>query len=59
VAQYFNSINKDFNKYNIGGVRIISVFECKVQGCCNLDHHKDTLIFSKIINTNILEAKKY
>jgi hypothetical protein len=30
----------------------------KVQGCCNLDHHKDTLIFSKIINTNILEGKK-
>ena len=60
VAQYFtNSINKDFGtNISIGGVRISVFGGVKFKDVAILDHHKDTLIFSKIINTNILEGKK-
>jgi hypothetical protein len=59
IAQHFtNSINKDFGtNISIDAVRL-SVFEGKVQKCFNTDHHKKTFIFSKIVNTNILEGKK-
>jgi hypothetical protein len=57
VAQYFTSINKDFgtNKL-IGGVHLCG--GVKFEDVVILDHHKDTLIFFKIINTNILEGKR-
>ena len=60
VAQYFtNSINKDFGtNIAIGGVRISVFGGVKFKDVVILDHHKDTLIFSKIVNTNILEGKK-
>ena len=60
VAQYFtNSINKDFGtNISIGGVRISIFGGVKFKDVVILDHHKDTLIFSKIINTNILEGKR-
>jgi hypothetical protein len=45
VAQYFtNSINKDLEQ-NILVAFVFRFLRRKVQGCCNLDHHKDTLIF--------------
>ncbi|MBU0942454.1 MAG: translocation/assembly module TamB domain-containing protein [Bacteroidetes bacterium] len=60
VARYFtNSINKDFGtNISIGGVRISVFGGVKFKDVAILDHHKDTLIFSKIVNTNILEGKK-
>ncbi|MFT5253649.1 MAG: hypothetical protein ACI87N_002691, partial [Flavobacteriales bacterium] len=60
VAQYFtNSINKDFGtNIAIGGVRISIFGGVKFKDVVILDHHKDTLIFSKIINTNVLEGKR-
>lgn len=60
IAHYFtNSINKDFGtNIAIGGVRISVFGGVKFKDVVILDHHKDTLIFSKIVNTNILEGKK-
>ncbi|WP_225876834.1 translocation/assembly module TamB domain-containing protein [Flavobacterium muglaense] len=60
VAQYFtNSINKDFGtKIAIDEVRISIFGGVKFKNVLILDHHKDTLIFSKIVNTNILDGKK-
>lgn len=60
IAVYFtNTINTDFGT-NISIERVrVSVFGgVKFKNVLILDHHKDTLIFSKIINTNILEGKK-
>ncbi len=60
VAQYFmNSINEDFNvNISIDKARVSIFGGVKFKNVIILDHHKDTLIFSKIINTNIIDGKK-
>jgi hypothetical protein len=60
IAQYFtNSINKDFGtNISIDAVRLSVFGGVKFKNVLILDHHNDTLIFSKIVNTNILEGKK-
>lgn len=60
IAQHFtNSINKDYGTHiAIDEVRISVFGGVKFKNVIILDHHKDTLIFSKIVNTNILEGKK-
>jgi hypothetical protein len=60
IAVYFtNSINKEYGtKIAIEGVRVSVFGGVKFKNVLILDHHKDTLIFSKIINTNVLEGKK-
>jgi hypothetical protein len=60
IAQYFaTSINKDYGTdIAIEGVRVSVFGGVKFKNVLILDHHKDTLIYSKIINTNILEGKK-
>lgn len=60
VAQYFmTSINKDFNvNISIDKARVSVFGGVKFKNVIILDHHKDTLIFSKIINTNIVDGKK-
>lgn len=60
IAQHFtNSINKDFGtNISIEKVRLSVFGGVKFKNVLILDHHKDTLIFSKIVNTNILEGKK-
>ncbi|WP_016989114.1 translocation/assembly module TamB domain-containing protein [Flavobacterium sp. ACAM 123] len=60
IAQHFtNSINKDFGtNISIDAVRLSVFGGVKFKNVLILDHHKDTLIFSKIVNTNILEGKK-
>ncbi len=60
IAQHFtNSINKDFGtNISIEAVRVSAFGGVKFKNVLILDHHKDTLIFSKIVNTNILEGKK-
>ncbi|WP_310381350.1 translocation/assembly module TamB domain-containing protein [Flavobacterium sp.] len=60
IAQYFvKSINKDFG-INIAIDEVsASIFGgVKLKKVLILDHHKDTLIYSDIIKTNILEGKK-
>ncbi len=60
IAQYFaNSINKDYGTdIAIEGIRVSVFGGVKFKNVLILDHHKDTLIYSKIISTNILEGKK-
>lgn len=60
IAQRFtNSINKDFGtNIFIDKVRLSVFGGIKFKDVLILDHHKDTLIYSKILNTNILEGKK-
>ena len=60
IAKHFtNSINKDFGtNISIDAVRLSVFGGVKFKNVLILDHHKDTLIFSKIVNTNILEGKK-
>ncbi|UQD57272.1 translocation/assembly module TamB domain-containing protein [Flavobacterium sp. K5-23] len=60
VAQYFTkSINKDFGVNISIDEASVSVFGgVKFKKVLILDHHKDTLIYSEIINTNVLDAKK-
>ncbi|WP_369753608.1 translocation/assembly module TamB domain-containing protein [Flavobacterium sp. WC2409] len=60
IAQYFtNSINKDYGtNIAINEVRVSVFGGVKFKKVIILDHHKDTLIYSKIVNTNILEGKK-
>ncbi|MGO4821129.1 MULTISPECIES: translocation/assembly module TamB domain-containing protein [unclassified Flavobacterium] len=60
IAQHFtNSLNKDFGtNIAIEGVRVSVFGGVKFKNVMIRDHHQDTLIFSKIINTNILEGKK-
>ncbi|WP_367752577.1 translocation/assembly module TamB domain-containing protein [Flavobacterium sp. WC2430] len=60
IAQYFtNSINKDYGtNIAIDEVRVSVFGGVKFKKVIILDHHKDTLIYSKIVNTNILEGKK-
>lgn len=61
IAQYFaNSINKDYGTdIAIEGIRVSVFGGVKFKNVLILDHHNDTLIYSKIINTNILGGKKY
>jgi hypothetical protein len=60
IAQHFaDSINKDYGTHiAIQGVRVSVFGGVKFKNVLILDHHKDTLIYSKIINTNVLEGKK-
>ena len=60
IAQYFTkSINDDFGtKISIDGVRISVFGGVKFKNVMIRDHHNDTLIFTRILNTNILEGKK-
>jgi hypothetical protein len=60
IAQYFTkSINDDFGtKIAIEGVRISVFGGVKFKNVMIRDHHNDTLIFAKILNTNILEGRK-
>jgi len=60
IAKHFtNSLNKDFGTdISIESVRLSVFGGVKFKNVLILDHHKDTLIFSKIVNTNILEGKK-
>ncbi|MGO4819650.1 translocation/assembly module TamB domain-containing protein [Flavobacterium sp. W22_SRS_FP1] len=60
IAQYFaSSINKDYGTdIAIGGIRVSVFGGVKFKNVLILDHHKDTLIYSKIISTNILGGKK-
>jgi hypothetical protein len=60
IAQYFaNSINKDYGTdIAIEGIRVSAFGGVKFKNVLILDHHKDTLIYSKIISTNVLEGKK-
>ena len=60
IAKYFvESINKDFG-INIGIEEVsISVFgSVKLKNVLILDHHKDTLIYSTRVRTNILGGKR-
>lgn len=60
MAQYFtNTLKKDFNvNISIEKARISIFGGVKLKNVLILDHHKDTLIFSKIISTNILDGQK-
>ena len=60
IAQYFtNSINKDYGtNISIDEVRVSVFGGVKFKKVLIIDHHKDTLIYSKIVNTNIIEGKK-
>jgi hypothetical protein len=60
IAVYFtNTINTDYGtNISIERVRVSIFGGVKFKNVLILDHHKDTLIFSKIVNTNILEGKK-
>ena len=60
IAIHFtNSINKDYGtNIAIEGVRVSVFGGVKFKNVLILDHHKDTLIYSEIVNTNILEGKK-
>ncbi|NRS88768.1 hypothetical protein HNQ02_001686 [Flavobacterium sp. 7E] len=60
IAQYFTkSINDDFGtKIAIDGVRVSVFGGVKFKNVMIRDDHNDTLIFTKILNTNILEGKK-
>ncbi|WP_413998660.1 translocation/assembly module TamB domain-containing protein [Flavobacterium sp. W1B] len=60
VAKYFtDSINKDFGvKISVDEARVSIFGGVKLKKVLILDHHKDTLIYSNIVNTNILDTKK-
>lgn len=51
-----NRINNDFGTHIVIDKVKISVFGgVKIQNVLILDHHKDTLIYSRILNTNLLD----
>lgn len=51
-----NRLNSDFGtNMNIDKVKISAFGGVKIQNVLILDHHKDTLIYSKILKTNILD----
>jgi hypothetical protein len=60
VAQYFvKSINEDFRIHiGIEEVQLTLFGGVKLKEVIILDHHKDTLIYTKRINTSILGAKR-
>ncbi|HSD08465.1 translocation/assembly module TamB domain-containing protein [Flavobacterium sp.] len=54
-----NSINKDFGLHmNVDEVQVTLFGGVKLKKVLIIDHHKDTLIYVKRINTSILGAKK-
>lgn len=49
-------VNSDFGTHiNIDKVKVSVFGGVKIQNVLILDHHKDTLIYSKIVNTNLLD----
>jgi autotransporter translocation and assembly factor TamB len=60
IAHYATqSLNKDFGvDINVSTAKVTIFGGVKLREVLIRDHHKDTLIYSKIINTNILDAKK-
>ncbi|MFA9191028.1 translocation/assembly module TamB domain-containing protein [Flavobacterium sp. FZUC8N2.13] len=58
VAKYLmNRINSDFNTHiAIDKVKLSIFGGVKIQNVLILDHHKDTLIYSKIVNTSIFDV---
>lgn len=52
-------VNSDFGTHiTIDKVKISVFGGVKIQNVLILDHHKDTLIYSKIVNTNILDVNR-
>ena len=60
LAQYFvKSINEDYGLHmDIDEVQLTLFGGVKLKKVLIIDHHKDTLIYVKRINTSILGAKK-
>ncbi len=60
LARYFmKSINEDFGiNMNINEVQLTLFGGVKLKKVLIIDHHKDTLIYVKRINTSVLGAKK-
>ena len=60
LAQYLTEkLNKDFNTdINVERIKITVFGSVKLQQVFIRDHHKDTLIYAKKIQTNILSFKK-
>ena len=60
LAQYFmKSINKDYGlNMNIDEVQLTLFGGVKLKKVLIIDHHKDTLIYVKRLNTSFLGAKK-
>ncbi|OCB69786.1 Family of unknown function [Flavobacterium glycines] len=58
VGKYLmNRINNDFGTHiSIDKVKVSVFGGVKIQNVLILDHHKDTLIYSKILNTNLLDV---
>lgn len=61
VGKYLmNRVNSDFGTHISIDKAKISVFGgVKIQNVLILDHHKDTLIYSKIVNTNIFDLNGF
>lgn len=59
VGKYLmNRINSDFGTHiNIDKVKVSVFGGVKIQNVLILDHHKDTLIYSRVLKTNILDLK--
>jgi hypothetical protein len=60
LAQYFvKSINEDFGIHmQVDGVQLTLFGGVKLKKVLIIDHHKDTLIYVKRLNTSILGVKK-
>ena len=60
IAKYFaQSINKDYGIHIAIDEVSVSIFGgVKLKKVMILDHHNDTLIYAKRINTNVLDGKK-
>ncbi len=55
-----NRVNNDFGTHiNIDKVKISVLGGVKIQNVLILDHHKDTLIYSKFVNTNIFDLNGF
>ncbi|WP_418263088.1 translocation/assembly module TamB domain-containing protein [Flavobacterium faecale] len=60
IAHYVTqTLNKDFGvDINVGKAKINVFGGVKLRDVLIRDHHKDTLIYSEIVNTNILDVNK-
>jgi hypothetical protein len=60
MAQYFmNQINENFGTHiSVNEVRVSVFGGVKMKKVLIRDHHNDTLIYSKILNTGVLDAKR-